>query len=77
MTVAADGRTAAHGTTPTGPGPHAGIDKGSPVPFYRQLKEILRADIAERGLRAGDRLPGDHELCEQYGVSRPVVRQAL
>ena len=46
MTVAADGRTGTHGATPTGPGPHAGIDKGSPVPFYRQLKEILRADIA-------------------------------
>ena len=54
-----------------------GIDKASPVPFYRQLKEILRADIVQRSLRSGDRLPGDHELCEQYGVSRPVVRQAL
>ncbi|MCW2636748.1 MAG: GntR family transcriptional regulator [Blastococcus sp.] len=53
------------------------IDKGSAVPFYRQLKDILRADITGRGLRSGDRLPGDHELCQQYGVSRPVVRQAL
>ena len=53
------------------------IDKGSAVPFYRQLKEILRADIELRNLRPGDRLPGDHELCERYGVSRPVVRQAL
>jgi GntR family transcriptional regulator len=53
------------------------IDKTSPVPYYRQLKEILRADIEQRGLRPGDRLPGDHELCEQYGVSRPVARQAL
>jgi GntR family transcriptional regulator len=54
-----------------------GIDKASPVPFYRQLKEILRADILQRDLHSGDRLPGDHDLCEQYGVSRPVVRQAL
>jgi GntR family transcriptional regulator len=53
------------------------IDKASPVPYYRQLKEILRADIEQRDLRPGDRLPGDHELCEQYAVSRPVVRQAL
>ena len=53
------------------------IDKRSPVPYYQQLQAILRADISERGLRSGDRLPGDHELCEQYGVSRPVVRQAL
>jgi GntR family transcriptional regulator len=53
------------------------IDKASQVPYYQQLKEILRADIARRELRPGARLPGDHELCEQYGVSRPVVRQAL
>jgi GntR family transcriptional regulator len=53
------------------------IDKDSPLPYYRQLKEILRADIEQRDLRPGDRLPGDHELCERYGVSRPVVRQAL
>ena len=53
------------------------IDKESPVPYYQQLKEILRADIEQRDLRPGDRLPGDHELCERYGVSRPVVRQAL
>jgi GntR family transcriptional regulator len=53
------------------------IDKASSVPYYQQLKEILRADIARRELRPGARLPGDHELCEQYGVSRPVVRQAL
>jgi GntR family transcriptional regulator len=53
------------------------IDKESAVPFYRQLKDILRADIELRNLRPGDRLPGDHELCERYGVSRPVVRQAL
>jgi len=53
------------------------IDKASAVPYYRQLKDILRADISGRGLRPGDRLLGDHELCEHYGVSRPVVRQAL
>ncbi len=64
-------------TAPGGGGHSPVIDKASPVPFYRQLKEILRADIVRRDLRPGDRLPGDHELCEQYGVSRPVVRQAL
>lgn len=66
---------------PAAPGdPHPGravIDKDSAVPFYRQLKDILRADIERRNLRPGDRLPGDHQLCDRYGVSRPVVRQAL
>ncbi|WP_424806278.1 GntR family transcriptional regulator [Rhodococcus sp. 27YEA15] len=54
-----------------------GIDRSSPLPFYHQLKEILTADITRRNLSPGDRLPGDHELCERYDVSRTVVRQAL
>jgi GntR family transcriptional regulator len=53
------------------------IDRESPLPYYHQLKQLLVADIAERGLKAGNRLPGDHELCAMYDVSRTVVRQAL
>jgi GntR family transcriptional regulator len=53
------------------------IDRRSPLPFYFQLKQILLAELADRELAAGDRLPSDHELCEAYGVSRTVVRQAL
>jgi GntR family transcriptional regulator len=53
------------------------IDRTSPLPFYFQLKQILLTELADRELTAGDRLPGDHELCEAYGVSRTVVRQAL
>jgi GntR family transcriptional regulator len=76
MTSAADRADGAATPAPPSTGAPA-IDKASPVPYYQQLKEILRADIARRELRPGARLPGDHELCEQYGVSRPVVRQAL
>jgi len=53
------------------------IDRASLLPFYYQLKEILVDDIQRRQLQAGDRLPSDHELCAQHGVSRTVVRQAL
>ena len=53
------------------------IDRSSPVPFYYQLKQLLVADLESRALSPGDRLPGDHELCDTYGVSRTVVRQAL
>jgi GntR family transcriptional regulator len=53
------------------------IDRASPLPFYYQLKQILLADLRERELAPGALLPGDHELCNSYGVSRTVVRQAL
>jgi GntR family transcriptional regulator len=53
------------------------IDRSSPVPLYHQLKQILLADIRQKPLQPGDRLPGDHELCLSYDVSRTVVRQAL
>jgi GntR family transcriptional regulator len=54
-----------------------GIDRSSVVPFYHQLKQLLIEDIRRRGLAPGDRLPGDHELCARFEVSRTVVRQAL
>ncbi|MGH8868615.1 MAG: GntR family transcriptional regulator [Actinomycetes bacterium] len=53
------------------------IDRSSPLPYYHQLKQLVMADIAEKGYQPGDRLPGDHALCEAYDVSRTVVRQAL
>jgi len=53
------------------------IDRASMLPFYYQLKQILLNDIRRRNLAPGDRLPGDHDLCRTYDVSRTVVRQAL
>lgn len=55
----------------------ASIDRSSPLPFYHQLKLILLEEIERQQCRPGDRLPGDHELCVRYGISRTVVRQAL
>ncbi|MFC6356497.1 GntR family transcriptional regulator [Luethyella okanaganae] len=54
-----------------------GIDRLSPAPMYLQLKHRIVDTIARQGLRPGDILPGEHRMCEQYGVSRTVVRQAL
>lgn len=53
------------------------IDRGSPLPFYHQLKQRITEEIKANGLQPGDRVPGDHELCREYEVSRTVVRQAL
>jgi len=53
------------------------VDHRSSIPFYIQLKEILEARIAQGEWQPGDRLPSEQELCEQYEVSRTVVRQTL
>lgn len=59
------------------PPPERTIDRSSSVPYYRQLKEILREQVTSGALRPGDQLDGEHTLSRRYGVSRPVVRQAL
>jgi GntR family transcriptional regulator len=58
--------------------PRRGVrDLRSAEPLYVQLREALRAEIEERGLRPGDRLPTEAELEERYGVSRSTIRQAV
>lgn len=53
------------------------IDRQTPVPMYQQLGQRLMAQIDAGELKPGDMLPGEHRLCERYGISRTVVRQAL
>lgn len=53
------------------------IDKSSPVPLYRQLKEQVRS-LIESGIWAdGHHLPSERELTELLDISRITVRQAL
>ena len=53
------------------------IDFQSPVPYYAQLVQLLREKIHRGFWKVGEKIPGEQELCTQYGVSRTVVRQAL
>jgi GntR family transcriptional regulator len=55
----------------------AAMDRSSPVPLHHQLKLILAAMVHTGALAPGDPLPGELRLCNQYGISRTVVRQAL
>jgi GntR family transcriptional regulator len=57
--------------------PNKAIDFSSPIPYYLQLIQTLKKKILNGDLKTGDKLPGEFELCETYGVSRTVVRQAL
>ena len=55
----------------------ARIERGSPVPFYRQLADILRRDITSGRLGRPRRLATEFELMDVYEVSRTTVRQTI
>jgi GntR family transcriptional regulator len=49
----------------------------SPIPLYFQLKNIIKSKIISNEFRGQERLPSEAELCSDYNVSRPTIRQAL
>ena len=55
----------------------ARIDRRSPVPFYFQLKQLIRDEITGERWLPGERIPSEHALCDHFSVSRTTVRQAL
>lgn len=55
----------------------AKLDRASPIPLWFQISEFLRQAIEAENLRAGERLDNELELSEQFGVSRPTMRQAI
>ena len=54
------------------PEPRTGGD-----PRYLQVATALRKDIVSGVYPVGSQLPTEHELCEQFSVSRYTVREAL
>lgn len=53
------------------------IDKGSRIPLYYQLMEIIIDEIETGKLKENDQIPSERELCEKYDISRATVRQAI
>jgi len=53
------------------------ISNESPISLYLQIKNIITQQIKEGVLSAGNKIPSERELCEQYNVSRITVRQSL
>lgn len=53
------------------------INKYSNVPLYSQLKQIILQKIISGEYKQDTKIPSEQELCEQYDISRPTVRQAI
>lgn len=52
-----------------------------PLQPHKKMAERIRDAVTDyiraQGLKAGDRIPTEAELCAAFGVSRPSVREAL
>lgn len=53
------------------------VNRNSPLPLYRQIKQALLAEIEQEHLGPGDRVPPEIELSKALGVSQITVIQAL
>ncbi len=53
------------------------LDKSTRLPLYQQIFVILRNRIEAGILPPGERISGESELCEEFGVSRITSRRAL
>ncbi len=54
--------------------------KGQPLKVnyaYKQIAEQIQTQILDGTITAGDRLPGETELAEMFGVTRSTVREGL
>jgi len=54
-----------------------GVNRYSNIPLYCQLKNIILEKIESGEYKEDTKIPSEQELCEQYNISRPTVRQAI
>jgi len=53
------------------------LSKTDGTPLYIQIRKLLRADIINKILLPGEKIPAEDELAARYGVSRMTVRQGI
>ncbi len=53
------------------------INHDSPIPYYVQVKDVIREYIRSGVWQHNDQLPSEAEMCDMFEVSRTVIRQAL
>lgn len=54
-----------------------GLKPETAIPLYEQIYEDISRKIETGEYKPGDRIPGESELLEKYGVSRVTVRRAM
>ncbi len=57
--------------------PSLNLERGQRVRLADQLYSQIFDQITSGVLNIGDKLPSEHQICRQFGVSRPVVREAM
>jgi GntR family transcriptional regulator, phosphonate transport system regulatory protein len=53
------------------------VERGAGVAVWRQIEQILAAEIAASGFGAEGRLPSEGELAKRFDVNRHTVRRAM
>jgi GntR family transcriptional regulator len=53
------------------------LNPNAPIPLYRQLADLLAAQIRAGDHAPGSRIPSEHQLAAANGIGRPTVRQAV
>lgn len=53
------------------------VDPTADRPVYKQLADLLRDRIHRGELLPGQRLPAEHGLAQEHGISRDSVRKAM
>src|SRR5688572_22678712 len=53
------------------------LDRTNPTPLHSQLKAVIEGRIESGQWAPEAKVPSERALCDQFGVSRITVRQAL
>ncbi|MEV4053056.1 GntR family transcriptional regulator [Amycolatopsis sp. NPDC049688] len=53
------------------------VDRRSGIPAFKQVAADIRQKIGSGHYAAGEQLPSERELVENYDVSRPTIRDAI
>jgi GntR family phosphonate transport system transcriptional regulator len=53
------------------------LERGSGVAVWRQIEQVLAAEIAASGFGDSGRLPSETELARRFGVNRHTIRRAM